>query len=385
MGLNICFITGQFYPDFGGVGVHTYELAKALTAKGNEIQIITPLIGGQKRTESLQGMNVLRLTPSSLPLSTILYYREAAKEAELSHRKESFDVIHGQWLGCLFTKRSAFPAWLGERAGLKESRLALSADALTYEYLWPIFAYAERRACLNAHRIIVVSRENLEEAVKYYRLERGEVSVIPNGVDLERFDPKVECGGIRRRFGLEGKDVILYVGGLRERKGLPYLLTAMRQLRRQSPNTVLLICGEGNQKSNLQRMSRDLGVSEYVIFTGKIPYEELPQYYAACDVFVLPSNYEAQGIVLLEAMASQKPVVATRVGGIPETVDSDTGILIPPRDPSALAQAVSRLLQDSQLREDMGKAGRRRARAFDWEIIAARTLKLYKECLDMAG
>jgi glycosyltransferase involved in cell wall biosynthesis len=394
MGLDICFITGQFYPSFGGVGVHTYELAKAMVDEGNEVKVITPLIGSQRESEELQGIGITRLKPSSLPLSTILYYRKAAMEAERTHRGQGFDVVHGQWLGCLFTRRENFPnavliqtlhgTWLDEREGLRGAELRLSGDAWTYQYFWPIFAYAERRACENAHQVIVVSEQNRSEAVKHYSLGEDRVSVIPNGVDVNRFNPNVDGGGIRRRLRLEDRQVILFVGGLRDRKGIPYLMQAMKHVRKEVPDSYLVICGEGSQRSSLEEMSRELGISEYTIFTGEVPYEDLPKYYAACDLFVLPSNYEAQGIVLLEAMSSQRAVVATRVGGIPETVGSDVGILVPPRDPSTLAQAMLTLLKDPELRLRMGRAGRKKASGFDWRKIASKTIELYKRCIETA-
>lgn len=394
MTLNICFITGQFYPSFGGVGMHTYELAKAITAKGNRVKVITPLIGSQREKEQLQGIEVLRLKPPSIPPSTILYYRKAAKRAEQENLSQRFDVIHGQWLGCLFTRQEDFPnsvliqtlhgTWMGEKKGLEDTKLPLSGDAWVYQYFWPIFTYMEKRACENAHRIIVVSQQNRDEAIKYYGLERARISVIPNGVNVRRFSPAVDGGEVRRRLGLEDRQVILFVGGLRDRKGIPYLLQAMTQVRKEAPNTVLLICGEGSQRESLQRTSCQLGITGYTIFTGEVPYTDLPQYYAACDVFVLPSNYEAQGIVLLEAMSSQRAVVATQVGGIPETIGADAGITVPPRDPSELARAILKLLKNKELRLRMGNAGRRRALSYDWGIIADRTLELYKQYMKIA-
>jgi len=394
MGLDVCFITGQFYPSFGGVGVHTYELAKAIVGQGHEVKVITPLIGSQRESEELQGIDVTRLKLSSLPLSTILYYREAAKEAERAGMSQGFDVVHGQWLGCLFTKRENFPdsalvqtlhgTWLGEREGLRGAELRLSGDAWTYQYFWPIFAYAERRACENAHQVIAVSEQNRFEAVKYYSLNEDRVSVIPNGVDVNRFNPNVDGREIRRRLGLQDKQVILFVGGLRDRKGIPYLMQAMKHVSKEVPDSYLVICGEGSQRSSLEEMSRELGISEYTVFTGEVPYEDLSKYYAACDLFVLPSNYEAQGIVLLEAMSSQRAVVATRVGGIPETLGSDAGILVPPRDPLTLAQAMLTLLKDPELRLRMGRAGRKRASSFDWRRIASKTIELYKQCMKTA-
>lgn len=394
MELDICLITGQFYPSFGGVGVHTFELAKAMVNKGSRVKIITPLVGSQKGREKLQGIDVVRLKPPSIPPSTILYYRRAALEAKRENTVQGFDVVHGQWLGCLFTRREAFPnsvlvqtlhgTWMGEREGLKGTQLRLSGDAWIYQYFWPIFTYAEKRACENAHRIIVVSRQNQAEAVKYYGLDSHQISVIPNGVDVNRFNPNVGGKEVRQRLGLEDRQVILFVGGLRDRKGISYLMQAMRHVKKEAPRSFLVICGEGSQRKNLQRMSRELGITEYTIFTGEVTYEDLPKYYAACDVFVLPSNYEAQGIVLLEAMSSQRAVVTTRVGGIPETVGADAGILVPPRDSSELAQAILKLLKDSELRLRMGEAGRRRALSFDWGLIATKTLELYHQCITMA-
>jgi glycosyltransferase involved in cell wall biosynthesis len=183
------------------------------------------------------------------------------------------------------------------------------------------------------------------------------VSLIYNGVDLERYDHQEPCCTLREEYGMEpDSEIVGVVGRLELEKGHPTLLEAWPLVLDRVPEAYLLIVGEGSRLDALHQIARDQGVERHVIFTGR--RDDIPAVTAAFDVAVLPSYREAQGLTILEAMAMSRPVVASNDGGIPEMIENGVnGLLVPPHDPEALADAIARLLEDHQLADTIGRAG----------------------------
>jgi glycosyltransferase involved in cell wall biosynthesis len=183
------------------------------------------------------------------------------------------------------------------------------------------------------------------------------VSLIYNGVDLARYDHTEPCCTFREQYGIEPDAVVVgVVARLEPEKGHPTLLQAWPAVLRAVPNAALLVVGEGSRSAELERLAASLRIAHRVVFTGR--RDDVPSVTAALDVAVLPSYREAQGLSILEAMALSRPVVASRVGGIPEVIeDGVSGLLVPPRDPEALAGAIIRLLKDHPYADMIGRAG----------------------------
>jgi glycosyltransferase involved in cell wall biosynthesis len=205
-------------------------------------------------------------------------------------------------------------------------------------------------------RVIAVSQAIVHKIAD----ERGPdvpVSLIYNGVDLERYDHQEPCCTLREEYGMpSGARLVGVVARLEPEKGHATLLEAWPAVLRACPDAYLLVVGEGSRCDELRAQASDLGIADRVVFTGR--REDVPAITAALDVAVLPSYREAQGLSVLEAMALSRPVVASDVGGIPEMIeDGVTGLLVPPRDPSALAAAIVRLLDDHPLADMVGRAG----------------------------
>jgi glycosyltransferase involved in cell wall biosynthesis len=205
-------------------------------------------------------------------------------------------------------------------------------------------------------RLIAVSRAIVQKIADEGR-EGAPVSLIYNGVDLERYDHQEPCCTLREEYGMEpGAQIVGVVARLEPEKGHPTLLEAWPLVLRSCPDAYLLIVGEGSRCDELRGLTEDLHVAHRVVFTGR--REDVPAVTAALDVAVLPSYREAQGLSVLEAMALSRPVVASNVGGIPEMIeDGVTGLLVPPHDPPALAAAITSLLRDHQLADMLGRAG----------------------------
>ncbi len=182
-------------------------------------------------------------------------------------------------------------------------------------------------------------------------------SLIYNGIDLERYDHQEACCTLREEYGMDADaEIVGVVGRLELEKGHPTLLEAWPLVLDRVPCAYLLIVGEGSRLDALHDIVRELGLERHVVFTGR--RDDIPAVTAAFDVAVLPSYREAQGLTILEAMALSRPVVASSVGGIPEMIqDGVNGLLVPPNDPPALADAIVRLLQNHQLADMLGRAG----------------------------
>lgn len=225
-----------------------------------------------------------------------------------------------------------------------------------------------------AHRIIAVS-ESAKAFIEHFT--SSPISVIPNGVDTERFHPEEDKEELKEKFGIKG-NVILYVGRMSFRKGPHVLLNAFSSI----PDATLVMVGSGEMLPFLRAQAKMLGIEKRVIFTGYVDEERLSEIYRMADIFVLPSiTSEAFGVVLLEAMASGVPVIASDTGGIREILaESGAGLLVTPENELELRKAIKKLLKSPNLRERYAERGRELAeRKYSWEVIVPRIEELYKE------
>jgi glycosyltransferase involved in cell wall biosynthesis len=238
----------------------------------------------------------------------------------------------------------------------------------------------ERTGLEACDRIVAVSRAMKEDLQSAYSIPSERISVIHNGIDHQRYRP-VHGPETLRLLGVR-KPYILFVGRLTKAKGIVDLLEASRHLPRRLQ--VVCVTGRPDAPGSEEAMTRAVAASPNVLWIPRmLSEEETIHLYTDCEAFVCPSIYEPFGITNLEAMACGRPVVATRVGGIPEVVlDGETGLLVPPSNPGALAEAIEGLLADPERAGAMGVAGRRRVEEhFGWHSVALRTLQLYREVL----
>jgi glycosyltransferase involved in cell wall biosynthesis len=214
-----------------------------------------------------------------------------------------------------------------------------------------------RRLTPRMDHLIAVSRAIVRKLEDEGRVG-APISLIYNGVDLARYDEPEVCCTLQSEYSIpDGAPIVGVVARLEPEKGHPTLLDAWARVLASVPNAHLLIVGEGSQREKLEAQAAALGLLGSATFTGR--RDDVPAVTAALDVAVLPSYREAQGLSILEAMALSRPVVASAVGGIPEMIeDGRTGLLVPPRDPDALAAAIVRLLRDHPYADTLGRAGR---------------------------
>jgi phosphatidyl-myo-inositol alpha-mannosyltransferase len=206
----------------------------------------------------------------------------------------------------------------------------------------------------------------------------GPITIVPNGVDLARFrcgvDPLPQFAGAIPN--------LLFVGRFDPRKGLPELMRACASIRDEGLDFRLILVGDGRLRRSLERAARRFPPGR-VVFEGQVEHDRLPRYYASADVFCTPARgSESFGLVLLEAMAQGVPIVATDIPGYRSVVTHESeALLVPPRDPDALARALGSLLRDPARRERLGAAGLRTAARYGWDSIAERLEAIYLEVI----
>ncbi len=221
------------------------------------------------------------------------------------------------------------------------------------------------RRAWRAARVIAVSSTLRDLALRTW--PEGRIEVIPNGVDVDRFQPCTH----RDSAEVGGEMLLVVVARLIEIKGIQHLLTALSLLPEEMRRKIhLRLCGTGPYEAELRRQAEQVGMTAQVEFSGLVSYEEIPARLHEADLFVLPSLQEGLPLSLLEAMASGLPVVATTVGGIPGMVkDGENGLLVPAADPTALRDALVRLLTNPVLRRSLGASARRTAEAWSWSAV----------------
>ncbi|HET7376090.1 MAG TPA: glycosyltransferase, partial [Anaerolineae bacterium] len=248
-----------------------------------------------------------------------------------------------------------------------------------------------------ADRVVAATPVEREQLLKLYKAEPETISIVPPGVDLNLFRP-MPTEVARQHIGVEiGPHdwMVLFVGRIEPLKGVDTLIRAMALLAQECPTWVDRLClaiigGDPNANENaemerLKQMHADLQLGKLVTFLGAKDQDTLHYYYNSADVLVMPSHYESFGMVALEAMACGTPVVASDVGGLSYLVrDGETGFHVPNGDFIALASTLARLLQDAQLRHNLGEEATRWAQTYSWPRITDRILGVYREAQSMA-
>jgi glycosyltransferase involved in cell wall biosynthesis len=239
-----------------------------------------------------------------------------------------------------------------------------------------LYAYIDQLILRRFNHVVAVSDEIAEE-IRGAGVSPEKISVIDNGIDVDAF--RSTSSDIGSEFRASDVRFVGAVGRLVSQKGFDYLLRAIPRILSRFPSTKFLIAGEGTERSGLEVLASELNISRQVQFLGT--RSDMPSVYASFDVFILSSVDEGMPIALIEAMAAAKAVVATRVAAVPKLViHGQTGLLVEPKNPEALSDAVCLLLENSALRERLGSAARTRIeKHFSSEVMAGRYLKLYRQ------
>jgi glycosyltransferase involved in cell wall biosynthesis len=376
--LKVAHVVATFPPYWGGTGNVAFHNALELARRGLDVTVLTadvPLDGWRDPPELKVRRLAARFRLGNAPFVPGLL-------AALTR----FDVVHLHW-PFIF---GAELVWLACRLGGVPYVVTYHHD-LRADLRWQFGPYQSLvgpPVLGSAARVMPVSLDHFRASPMYRYASPPRIVEVPNGVDVRRFRPDVEGGSIRRRHGIpEGAVVVGYLGAMDEAhafKGVPVLIVAFARLTR--PDLHLLAVGGGGLQPTYRQQADALGLADRAHWTGTVPADELPAHVAAMDMLVLPSlgaGAESFGIVLIEAMAAGKPVVATSLHGVRRVVeDGYDGFLVPPDDPERLADRLDRLAADRELRRRFGLAGRRKVEArYDWRELAARLEEQYRAVL----
>jgi len=229
--------------------------------------------------------------------------------------------------------------------------------------VWGPLRFFEKRALSSANLIFSISKFTREILVKNLKIDLKKIHILSNFVDPNQFKPEPKSKILIDKYKLEGKQILLTVSKLNpleKYKGHDLIIRVMAELNKEFPNLVYLIVGEGGDKKRIKNLVFNQGLEKEVIFTGEVDNKLLLNFYNLADIFCMPSRGEGFGFVYLEAAACEKPVIAARIGGASEAVsDNKTGFLINPDNLSELRMALRKLLNNKELRDKMGKEGRK--------------------------
>jgi phosphatidylinositol alpha-mannosyltransferase len=372
--LRVCLVSAAYRPYPSGVSEHVHHLAQSLHDLGQDVSILTTSFPG--REENLAPLPVTRfgralLVPMNRSYATVPVGARLSGQTKRFLAGGDFDIVHCH--GMFWPEISYW--------AIRHSRSVNLVTFLTAGFSINragsgLFRTLFRKQLAKIHGRIAISLRARAAAEPYVP---GEFRIIPCGIDLQRFHPLPPAPAGRRAHHRH----VLFVGRLDARKGIEVLLRAFPSVLRSVPHVRLSIVGGGPMESQARRTAEELGISAAVEFVGPIRPEDLPLRYAGCDVCCAPSlGGETLGIVLLEAMASGAPVVASRIPGYDETVrDGVDGILVPPCDPETLSSVLVGLLTDESRRRALAAAGLARAQEYAWPKVATQTLDYYRELL----
>lgn len=405
--MKICMVTSS-YPKYPGEVTAPFieEIAAGVTALGHEVHLLLPHHPDLRRGAVERGVHLHPYRYAPFRALAIWGYAESlAADVEVRGRtylaaplalpagllallrltrRERFDLLHAHWVipngpaAALAAGRRALPLVLS----LHGSDIYLPERK---PWLRPIARWTLRRAAA-----ITACSQDLARRAVALGAPAGRLTVIPYGADPQTFHPAdpAERARTRAELGLSPHEpFLLAVGRLVRKKGFDILLRALPQVIREVGPVRLLIAGRGDLHEELVALAGRLGVNNYVNFTGAIERDRLPALFRSCDLLAVPSMHDERGNVdglpnvVLEGMASGVAIVASEVAGIPQVISpEETGLLVPEKDPEALAAAIVRLLREPELRARLGREARKRVeKELNWPAVARQFEQVYRE------
>ena len=383
---------GWEFPPFisGGLGVHCFELTRALCRRGVEIDFFMPL-SGKAVFASCPNLRIIEVAKTELRPYLFIskrgqaagygqnliraveeYSLRCASAVEEENKARRYDLLHAHdWL----TANAAAGAKGKTSLPLVQTFHSTEYDRTSWP--WDYILNIEKSAAKRADLVIAVSRRTREMVAKL-GADKAKVRVVYNGVDREKF----ACAKIPHQMmpGASKKRVVLFLGRLTEQKGPVQFLHAAKKVLSVYPDTVFAVAGKGEMLPLLISMSLELGISQNVRFLGYVPEEDQEKIYKIADVYVMPSTSEPFGITALEAMSSGVPVIVSRTSGVAEIAKS--AIKVDFWDINAMAQKIVAVLKYRPLSIAMSRMSSEESKIFSWDRTAEETLKVYGEALN---
>jgi len=350
--MKITLLTEKYTPDIGGLAISSERFARLLSSAGHEVRVFAPTLSlppSEKRTPPSSGVSVTRFGANKRVDDTLVDWFELIVE---EHKREPFDVFHAYFL----TQAGFVATYAGKYLNIP-SVVSIRGNDIERSQFDPSKFSHVMYTLQNASAITTNATELARKAKAF--VDR-EILLIPNGIDTECFKPMEKNENLAETLGISISHVIGFVGELRKKKGLKTILSAYAQVNTKRPAT-LLIVGEVRQGDDKKLLEEFLSSNpdSKIIVTGRIPHHDLPSYYSLMDMFVHPSLRDGMPNAVLEAMACEKAVIATAVGGTKDILeDGKNGAIVNVNDANMLAQKITELLDDPKKRESLGKNAR---------------------------
>ncbi len=361
--MKILRVAGDLYPAFvGGIAIHAHEMSKMQASMGHEVTVYTSIWNDEPLEEERDNYRIFRFRGITIfrnPIAANLFYT-------LLRERNKHDVIHAHSHLYSSTVFCAIARMIGSSPLVVTNHGLISQTAPMW--LQKIYVPTVAKWVYNIADSIICYTETERNQLIDLGIKPEKISVIHNGVDTDHFAPLTNNAP---------KKQILWIGKYVPGKGVEYLLQGFQSFSRKSSDYTLLMIGRGPQKDDCLKMIEDLGLKEKVILRDFIDNKDLPEIYRQSCLFVLPSLEEGVPRTILEAMACGVPVACTELPQLVKIV-SGCGLLFPPRDPDALAAAISTLISDPEMAQTCGRNGREKAASmYSWRDTVSKTLSLY--------
>lgn len=389
--LGVMMLTWEYPPRIiGGISPHVYNLSRSLAKNGVNVYVVTCDFPGAPQHEVLDSVEIYRIDSYKNPspnfatwvyLMNINMQREAA--TLINRLDGKVDIFHAHdWLAAnagiglkhVFRKpllTTIHSTEIGRRDGIHfdyEKMIHETEAWLTYE----------------AWKVICCSNYMVSHVRWAFKLPEDKITMVPNGVNIQEYTEteNIDLNEFRMKFALPEEKIVLFVGRLVYEKGIHVFVNAIPKVLSQI-NAKFVIVGNGYMKKSLSDLAAAMGLAHKVVFTGFVDDESLKNLQKCADVSVVPSLFEPFGIVALEAMAAETPVVVSNIGGLAEIVEHDiTGIKVYPDNPDSLAWGIKRILLDEEYAERIKKNAYKKVREdYNWDKISQQTKTVYKEVL----
>jgi len=390
--MQVLMMAWEYPPHIvGGLGRHVAEIAPALAQQGVELHLVTPRWAGGDPVEEGPGLTVYRVDPSHAPFpnfytgawQTNLKLEEAAtalckgKGIQLIHNHDWLTVFSAAALKRTFSIPLVSTVHATE-LGRARGHLASNQQRAIHSAEWWL--------TFESWRVICCSHFMAHEVATYFNLPTDKIDVIPNGIKADRFArwDGVDLSVFRSEYALPWEQIVFYVGRIVHEKGLHVLLEAAPRVLVEHPSAKFVVAGTGYMLESLRNRAWQLGVGDKVLLAGFIPDDDRDRLFRVASCAVFPSLYEPFGIVALEAMAANAPVVVSLVGGLQEVVKhAETGITVYPDNPESLAWGINHTLaRPDWAAQRAQNAYRTVLKEYNWNRIAGQTLDVYQRVLD---
>jgi glycosyltransferase involved in cell wall biosynthesis len=395
--MKICYIAPtEIIPSTNGGAIHTLELARNMVSKGHEVHVVAKYNKGVDE-EKVQGVHVHRVRSSQ---KRLIGYPSALTSSVRKTtdiiKKYDIDILHERMtlpggVGAIASKLYNVPSLLEVNGPVLEEHIALGNIPSHYHRF---LLKRWRSRVLPIYGAYYVQTQSLKNIVSDWGLDNKEIHVIPNGVDITRFHPEINGDEILEKYQLVGKNVITFIGSLREWHGITLLIRSIPKILKSSPDTKFMIIGSGPQQYEIERKITELNLQDNVLLIGAVPYQDIPKFIASSTICIAPFQPSKLGtmkkyglyfspIKLFEYMACAKPIITTSVGEVNNLFeDKKDAYLIRP-DKIELADAVIDLLENKSLRKQLGQKAREKVKNYTWERSTEKVIGAYRSLLDI--